>query len=61
MSPSRNCAVATLRLSSDHQPITITLNLTAEQLNGQKRLVWDWKKDNLPVITNEGEGQISQQ
>ena len=36
-------------LSFDHRPITITLNLPAEQLLGQKRLVWDWKKGNLPA------------
>ena len=45
--------------SSDHRPITITLNLPAEQPKGQKRLVRNWKKGNLPAFTNEVEKQIS--
>ena len=48
-------------LSSGHRPITITLNLPAEQLKGQKRLVWGWKKRNLPAFTNKVECQIPQE
>ena len=48
-------------LSSDHRPLTITLNLPAEQLKGQKRLVLDRKKGNLPAFTNEVEDQIRQE
>ena len=48
-------------LSSDHRPITITLNLPAERQKGKKRLVWDWMNDNLPTFTNEVEDQIPQE
>ena len=48
-------------LSSDHIPITITVNLPDEQLKGRKRLVWDWKKGNLSALTNKVEDQIPQE
>ena len=45
-------------LSSDHRNIAITLNLTAEHLKGQKRLVLDWKNGNPPAFTNYVDSQI---
>ena len=48
-------------LSSNHRPITITHNLPPEQLMGQKRLVRDWKKGDIPAITNKVEDQIRQE
>ena len=48
-------------LSFDHRSVTITANLPVEHLKGQKRLVWDWKKGNRPVFTNEVEDQIPQE
>ena len=58
-----NCEIShRVILSSDHRPITITLNLPAEQLRGQERLVWDWNKGNLPAFINfVDEGQICQE
>ena len=41
-----------------HLLITITVDLPAEQLNGQKRHVREWQKGNLPSFTYEVEGQI---
>ena len=61
-SPIRNWSTGyRVTPSSVHRPITITPNLPAEQSNGKKRLILDWKKDNLPAFTNEDEEQIPQE
>ena len=47
------------RLSSDHRPLLITLDLQSMQTMGSKRLVWDWKSGDLQAFTRALDDKVT--